>query len=144
MPDQLTPEARSALMRRVRRSGTEPELAVRAALRRLRVRYRLNAPPLPGRPDLILLGRRVAIFVHGCFWHRHPGCRRASVPETRADYWAAKFDRNVARDAAAARALRDLGWRVVTVWECETQNGARLAAGLAAELGVEALTLPTP
>ncbi|MEE7462077.1 very short patch repair endonuclease [Methylobacterium fujisawaense] len=137
MPDHLTADERTALMRRVRRSGTEPELAVRRALRRLRVRYRINPPPLPGKPDLVMLSRRIAVFVHGCFWHQHPGCRRATLPSTRTDYWAAKFTRNVERDGESARALGRLGWTVLTVWECETRNPERLEETLRAALGLD-------
>jgi DNA mismatch endonuclease (patch repair protein) len=110
--------ARSALMARVRTSGTGAELAVRAALRLLGVRYRLGGGGLPGRPDLCNKSRKWAIFVNGCFWHRHTACARG-LPKTNGDYWAAKFAANRARDARCIRGLRAAGWRILVVWECE-------------------------
>ncbi len=109
-------------MRRVRRKDTTPELAVRRALTALRVRYRLQAKDLPGRPDIVNRKRKLAIFVHGCFWHRHPGCRLTSTPKTRTEFWEAKFARNVERDRKAIENLKADGWQVVVVWECETKN----------------------
>ena len=121
----------------VRQSGTGPEMAVRRQLLRLGVRFTVDARDLPGRPDLVIRSARTVIFVHGCFWHRHR-CRKGSaMPTTRAHYWAAKFERNVERDARARRALRRNGWRVVVVWECQTRAGHPLAAlrGLAMRPG---------
>lgn len=118
--DTLTPEQRSDRMRRVRQRGTGPELAVRRELHAMGYRFRLHRRDLPGRPDIVLPGRRAAIFVHGCFWHRHPGCTRTTTPKTRADYWLTKFAENKARDASAIAALEAAGWRVRVVWECET------------------------
>jgi DNA mismatch endonuclease (patch repair protein) len=115
-------------MRAVRRSGTAPELAVRKALRRLGIRYRSRTAGLPGTPDLILVDRRVALFVHGCFWHGH-SCKRGSVaPRTRSAFWKRKRDINRERDRRAARALRARGWRVAVIWECQIRSGKRLAA----------------
>ncbi|MER0238941.1 DNA mismatch endonuclease Vsr [Fulvimarina sp. MAC8] len=113
---------RSELMRRVRRKDTTPELAVRRALTALGVRYRLQAKDLSGRPDIVNRKRKLAIFVHGCFWHRHPGCRLASTPKTRTEFWEAKFARNVERDRKAIENLKADGWKVIVVWECETRN----------------------
>lgn len=122
MVDRLTPERRSWLMSRVKGKHTGPEMIVRRAAHALGLRFRLHRKDLPGRPDLVFPRHKVALFVHGCFWHRHPGCRLASTPKSRTEFWQAKFDANVARDAAAEEALRAAGWRVVTVWECETRN----------------------
>lgn len=109
-------------MRAVPRKHSKPELLVRSALHRLGYRFSLHRNDLPGTPDIVLPKHRVVIFVHGCFWHRHPGCRLSSTPRTRAEFWQTKFDRNVERDAAAISALEALGWRVIVVWECETRQ----------------------
>ena len=116
--DVFTPEQRSAVMRRVRGRDTGPELAVRGILRAAGIGYRLCGAGLPGRPDLVMKGRRVAVFVHGCFWHGHDCPRGSRKPKANAAYWTAKIERNRARDAAAHAALEAAGWRVVTVWEC--------------------------
>ena len=118
MTDVFTPEQRSAVMRRVKGRDTAPELAVRRILRAAGIGYRLGGAGLAGRPDLVMKGRRVAVFVHGCFWHGHDCPRGAREPKANAAYWKAKIDRNRARDAAARSALEAAGWRVVTVWEC--------------------------
>lgn len=118
MTDVFTPEQRSAVMRRVKAGDTRPELRARAALRAAGVGYRLGGMGLPGRPDLVMKGRRVAVFVHGCFWHGHDCARGARRPKANADYWRAKIDRNRARDAMNAERLAADGWTVVTVWEC--------------------------
>ena len=106
-------------MSRVRPTGTRPEMAVRRLVHGLGYRYRLHGRRLPGRPDLVFAGRRKVVFVHGCFWHRHPGCRLARTPKTRVDFWRAKLDGNRERDLLKQRQLRDLGWRSLVVWECE-------------------------
>ena len=113
---------RRALMARVRRKDTEPELAVRRLLYRLGYRYRLHKRDLPGTPDICFPGRKKAIFVHGCFWHRHPGCQRASTPKTRTSFWSEKFAQNVARDGRRITELRRLGWEALVVWECQTED----------------------
>nr|WP_245474101.1 very short patch repair endonuclease [Mesorhizobium sp. M2A.F.Ca.ET.042.01.1.1] len=109
-------------MANVRSANTKPELIVRSVAHSLGYRYRLHVRSLPGSPDLVFPRKRKVIFVHGCFWHRHYGCSRTTVPRTRADYWNAKFSANVTRDAAQVIALRELGWSVLTIWECETQD----------------------
>lgn len=116
--DVFTPEKRSAVMRRVKGKDTTPELAVRRILRTAGIGYRLGGSGLPGRPDVVMKGRRTVIFVHGCFWHGHDCPRGSRQPKANAAYWIAKIDRNRARDAANAEALQTLGWRVITVWEC--------------------------
>lgn len=127
MADWVDPR-RSALMSRIRSSGTSPELAVRKMLHARGLRFRLHRKDLPGRPDIVLPKYRTAIFVHGCFWHQHPECRLASKPKTRTDYWEPKLAGNVERDARNVRALELLGWRVETIWECETRQPEALAA----------------
>jgi DNA mismatch endonuclease (patch repair protein) len=128
MTDVYGPEKRSAVMRRVKGSGTGPELVVRRLIWRLGGRYRLNRADLPGKPDIVLPGRRLAIFVHGCFWHGHDCARGARVPKANRDYWLGKVARNRERDAAARAALAAAGWRVETVWECELKAVAALEA----------------
>ena len=137
--DVFTPEKRSAVMARVKGRDTAPEMTVRRLLRRLGAGYRLHRADLPGRPDIVLAGRRLAIFVHGCFWHGHDCARGARTPKANRDYWLAKVARNRARDTAASGELERRGWRVVTLWECELKD----AAGLEARLrGCLAKTLP--
>ncbi len=106
--------------------NTKPELVVRSYLHRHGLRYRLHASDLPGSPDVLLPRFKTAIQIHGCFWHRHPGCPRAFVPKTNVDFWMAKFDRNLERDQRTAQELKRLGWRVITVWECEIRDVERL------------------
>lgn len=124
--DRLTTVARSALMSRVAQANTIPEKRVRRLLHRMGLRFRLHRRDLPGTPDIVLPGRRTVILVHGCFWHRHEGCPRASTPATNTERWRLKFERNVARDAAARMALEMLGWRVLVVWECELKDETAL------------------
>lgn len=122
-----TPE-RSALFKRVRQRGTAPEAAVRGMLTRLGHTYSTNVRGIPGSPDLVSEGL-LAVFVHGCYWHRHPGCPASSTPSRNAEFWRAKFEDNVRRDRRKVRELRKLGYRVMTIWECETktqENQARL------------------
>jgi DNA mismatch endonuclease, patch repair protein len=111
-------------MSRVRGKDTTPEMRVRRAAHALGLRFRLHRKDLPGKPDLVFPKHRVALFVHGCFWHRHPACSKASMPKSRKEFWREKFDANVARDARAEAALEKMGWRVVKVWECETKHDA--------------------
>jgi DNA mismatch endonuclease (patch repair protein) len=123
--DQFSAAERSQVMRAVRSGDTTPELVVRRLVHALGYRFRLHARTLPGKPDVVLPRHGKAIFVHGCFWHRH-GCPAGqSMPATRVDYWQAKFDRNVARDRANLRKLRRLGWSVLVVWECQTRAAKR-------------------
>lgn len=123
MSDEESPTAaRSALMARVRGKNTKPEIVVRRMLHAMGKRFRLFRRDLPGRPDIVLPRHDLAIFVHGCFWHRHEGCRLSSTPKTRIDFWTNKFATNVARDARNMEALRALGWRIGVVWECETRK----------------------
>ncbi len=136
--DVFTPAQRSAVMARVRGRDTGPERTVRRALTGLGLRYRLHRRDLPGRPDLALGPRRVAVFVHGCFWHGHDCARGARKPKQNAAYWAAKIARNRARDLRNIADLSALGWRSLTLWECELRDDAALGARLAQELGLQA------
>lgn len=120
--DTVTPQRRSEIMSRVRGEGTRPELAVRRLVHGLGYRYRLHAKRLPGRPDLVLARHRKVIFVHGCFWHRHPGCPLSRTPKSRVEFWRAKLDGNRERDLRKQRELRDLGWASLVVWECELND----------------------
>jgi DNA mismatch endonuclease (patch repair protein) len=124
-------------MKSVGTKNTGPEMAVRRALHRLGLRYRLHARELPGRPDIVFRPRKVAIFVHGCFWHGHD-CPKGRAPKSRLDYWAPKLTANAARDAANVRALEDAGWRVLIVWQCETADADRLATKLVDFLELDA------
>ncbi len=135
MTDRLTPERRSWLMSRVRSRDTIPERLVRSLVHRLGYRFRLHRRDLPGTPDLVFPSRRAIIFVHGCFWHRHRGCRKATVPSTRKEFWLQKFARNVNRDATVREALERAGWRVLIVWECELRDIDALEARVLAFLG---------
>ena len=109
-------------MARIGARDTEPELVVRRLLHRLGYRYRLHRRDLPGTPDICFPGRRKAIFVHGCFWHRHEGCPRTTTPGTRTAFWQEKFERNVSRDRTNLTELSELGWKALVVWECETTD----------------------
>lgn len=117
-------------MSRVRGSDTKPERRVRSLLHRLGYRFRLHRKDLPGTPDIVLPKYRTVVFVHGCYWHRHPGCKRASTPQTNREKWERKFENNVERDGRNQEELEALGWRVVVVWECETRDEIALAKRL--------------
>jgi DNA mismatch endonuclease (patch repair protein) len=138
LTDPFTPAERSAVMRRVKSKGTSAELRVRKALTAMGLRYRLHRKELPGSPDLVFPGRKLALFVHGCFWHGHDCKRGARAPKANADYWSAKIARNVARDARNLEALAVLGWRGEVVWECELKDEAGLKTRL------EGLIRPRP
>jgi DNA mismatch endonuclease, patch repair protein len=126
MTDVFTAEKRSAVMARVKGRDTKPELTVRRMLWRLGARYRLDRKDLPGRPDIVMPGRQLAVFVHGCFWHGHDCARGARVPKANRDYWTGKIGRNRARDIETRAALEALGWRVDVVWECDLKDAEAL------------------
>jgi len=130
MTDTVTPETRSRMMSGIRAKNTKPEKMVRSALFAAGYRFRIHRKDLPGSPDIVLPGKKVAIFVHGCFWHRHKGCNLAKLPSSNSDFWRNKLDGNVERDRNAIEELNLLGWRVMTVWECATRD-----LELAPELG---------
>ena len=122
MVDHLSLEKRSWNMSRIRSKNTKPELIVRKVLHNSGIRYRLHAKDLPGKPDLSNKSKGFAIFVNGCFWHQHEGCKRAAVPKSNKSYWLPKLEKNVARFKDNTDKLLDLGWKVFIVWECETKN----------------------
>jgi DNA mismatch endonuclease (patch repair protein) len=128
--DVFTPEQRSAVMAKVKGRDTKPELIVRQALTRLGARYRLHRKDLPGAPDVVMSGRKLVIFVHGCFWHGHDCARGARVPKANRDYWLGKVGRNRERDARHLEAFAALGWRVETIWECEIKDKVVVEARL--------------
>ncbi len=133
--DIMTGEQRSAAMSRIRAKNTRPEMAVRRAAHALGLRFRLHRKDLPGSPDLIFPRRRKAVFVHGCFWHRHEGCRLAYTPRSNIDFWTSKFERNVERDARVMAQLREAGWEPQIIWECETRRPEALPARLRTVIG---------
>ncbi len=124
--DRYSPEKRSALMAKIGGKNTKPELIVRRTAHAMGYRFRLHRKDLPGRPDLIFPKYHLALFVHGCFWHRHHGCKKCTTPATRTDFWKAKFKANVERDERVRRELEALGWRVEVIWECETKNPSQI------------------
>lgn len=115
-------------MGRVRARDTKPEMVVRRAVHAMGYRYRLHAKDLPGKPDLVFRSQKKALFVHGCFWHRHPGCVLARLPKSRRDFWTPKLNANRLRDMKCERSLRDAGWGVLTIWECELGDVTQLKA----------------
>lgn len=128
MADTLSPEHRSWNMSRIKGVNTVPERLLRALLHRAGFRFRLHVRDLPGRPDIVLPRYQTAIFVHGCFWHRHQGCRKTTTPSTRREFWQQKFDGNVRRDARHLSQLEEAGWTVTVVWECELEADAEYVA----------------
>lgn len=124
-------------MSAIRGKHTKPELAVRKALRKIGLRGSLHGRSLPGVPDIVLTASRTAVFVHGCFWHQHPRCRRQTVPRTNRKYWVGKLERNVVRFAEVRKELRKQGWKVVVIWECQTKNDEKLVLALGTKLGVQ-------
>lgn len=128
--------SRSDIMRAVKRANTAPEIIVRQVLHALGIRFRLHRRDLPGSPDVVLPRFRTVIFVHGCFWHRHPDCRYTTTPKTRQEYWLPKFAANIERDLRKEAQLQALGWRVLLVWECETKQREELTLRLRRELKI--------
>jgi len=126
--DIVDKQTRSRMMSGIRGKNTKPELALRRALHAIGFRFRLHSKKLTGNPDIVLPKYRAVVFVHGCFWHRHKGCRYTTTPSTRPEFWQEKFKANVARDDAVRRMLLEDGWRVATVWECGLRKPDRVAA----------------
>lgn len=120
--DIVDGSTRSRMMAAIRGKDTGPELRVRRYLHAAGLRFRLHDRGLPGSPDIVFSRRRLALFVHGCFWHRHPGCRFASTPAVRQEFWDTKFEANIRRDARVAADIAELGWKVIIIWECETRD----------------------
>lgn len=135
MVDSISPEQRSRNMSRIRSRDTAPEKRVRSILHGAGYRFSLHRKDLPGKPDIVLRRHRAVIFVHGCFWHRHQGCKRCTTPTTNAEYWIPKLERNTSRDNQHISDLEKLGWRVLVVWECEARDTRKLAKALANFLG---------
>ena len=135
MTDIVDSQRRSELMAGIRRHDTAPELAVRRIAHRMGLRFRLHRKGLPGRPDLVFPKHRLAVFVHGCFWHHHNGCPFAHIPKSRTTYWREKFDANAARDKRNEDDLSVLGWRVLVIWECEVKDEEFVRARLEAYTG---------
>lgn len=122
MADRLTKEQRSWNMAQIKGKDTKPEVLIRSILHCAGYRFRNNVKELPGKPDIVLPKYKTVIFVHGCFWHRHKGCKDATTPKTNEDFWKKKFERNLSNDRKHTRELKKLGWNVVTVWSCELKN----------------------
>jgi DNA mismatch endonuclease (patch repair protein) len=120
--DHLSREDRSALMGRIRSSDTKPETQIRKLAHAMGLRFRLHRRDLPGSPDLVFPKYRLAVFIHGCFWHRHPNCARTTTPKSRVEFWENKFAENVARDQRNTKDLETSGWHVLVVWECELRD----------------------
>lgn len=126
MVDHVSTARRSEIMASIHSVDTVPELTLRRMLHRLGYRYRIHLKNLPGRPDLVFPGRKKVIFVHGCFWHRHKGCAYTSIPKTRTEFWLEKFAANVERDRRNLRLLKEMGWGVKIVWECELKHPEKM------------------
>lgn len=134
MVDHVSQAKRSDIMRQVRAKDTAPERLIRSAAHRLGLRFRLYRRDLPGTPDLVFPKARVALFVHGCFWHRHAGCAKATTPKSNTEFWSEKFRRNVLRDQVKMQELSNLGWRTVIIWQCEVPSLDRACRVLEARL----------
>ncbi|WP_213378867.1 very short patch repair endonuclease [Allochromatium tepidum] len=130
MPDRFTPQERSRIMSLVKGRDTKPEKVVRSLLHAMGYRFRLHRNELPGKPDIVLPKYRKAIFIHGCFWHGHAGCRRAARPESNADFWNKKIDENMARDKKAQAELKNSGWDLLVIWQCEMKDLEKLRRNL--------------
>ena len=131
MTDRVSEKRRSWNMSRIRGRDTKPEIAVRSLIYQRGYRFTVNGPKnkkLPGKPDIVLPKFKLVIFVHGCFWHRHTDCRYSYMPKTRQEFWQSKFSANVSRDRRVAAELKKLGWKVLTVWECETKHDSAAIA----------------
>lgn len=120
--DVVSPQIRSAMMARIRGKDTRPEMMVRRTVHRLGYRFRLHRRDLPGCPDLVFSGRRKVILVHGCFWHQHPGCRKATIPQSNRAFWEAKLAANIVRDEQNRMRLHEAGWKTLVIWECEVKR----------------------
>ena len=127
MPDKLTPEQRHRCMASIHSRDTKPEMVVRRYLHSRGFRYRVNVKILPGSPDIVLRKYRTAIFIHGCFWHGHDGCRHFVLPKSNTDFWTAKIERNQERDLERRRQLKQMGWHTIVIWECQLKPKAREA-----------------
>ena len=122
MADIFTPEKRSNIMSKIKGKNTKPEMTVRSTLHRMGYRFRIHDKKLPGSPDIVLSRHKKIIFVHGCFWHGHAGCKRAAMPESNFEFWNKKISRNIERDNSTERELRSFGWQVLIIWQCQTKD----------------------
>lgn len=120
--DKITKEHRSWNMSRIKSKNTKPELVVRSLLHRMGYRFRLHSKDIPGKPDLVLPKYKTAVFVHGCFWHRHKGCKYAYTPKSRIEFWKIKFKKNIERDKKVSKLIKEAGWKQLVIWECEIRN----------------------
>jgi len=134
--DNVSSERRSHMMAQIRSKNTSPEMRVRKAVHALGLRFRLHRSDLPGKPDIVFPKLNTALFVHGCFWHQHSGCKRAQTPKSSTKFWTDKFRANADRDARNVAALRDAGWAVQVIWECETKDPETLRQALSRALKV--------
>lgn len=132
--DNVKPEQRSDNMRKIRSKGTEPELIVRRLVYAMGYRYRLHYGKLPGKPDMVFPGKRKVIFVHGCFWHQHEKCKSGRMPKSRLAYWVPKLEKNKNRDTSNQEKLREMGWDILVVWECELKDIEQISRQLASYL----------
>jgi DNA mismatch endonuclease, patch repair protein len=126
MPDTFNSEKRSEIMSRIKGKNSKPELLVRSLIHRLGYRFRVHVNDLPGKPDVVLKRHKKAVFVHGCFWHGHKGCARSKRPSTNTEFWNLKLSKNTLRDAANQRLLKEAGWSILVIWQCETRDHAAL------------------
>ena len=124
MADIVSPEKRSQMMSGIRSKNTKPEITVRRWLHKNGYRFRLHRKDLPGKPDVVLPKYKTVIFVHGCFWHRHNGCKYCITPKTRTDWWLNKFEGNIQRDSLVLAAYRDIGWNPLIIWECQIKDNS--------------------
>jgi DNA mismatch endonuclease (patch repair protein) len=120
--DRISPEERSRIMSHIRSKDTKPEKRLRSLLHRLGFRFRLHRKDLPGTPDIVLPKYRTVIFVHGCFWHQHPGCKKATLPRSNVEFWKNKLEKNIERDKEVEKKLIETGWNVIVIWECEIKK----------------------
>ena len=141
--DSISKAHRSWNMSRIRGKDTRPEMMVRSHLHRVGFRFRVNRADLPGKPDIVLPKYKLAILVHGCYWHRHPSCKQCSVPKSNVPFWTKKFERNVARDFEVKEQLGALGWRTFVIWECEASKPEVLAKRLQIALQLPQMKKPT-
>jgi DNA mismatch endonuclease (patch repair protein) len=135
MTDNLTKDQRRAAMANVKSKDTGPEMKVRKLIHGMGYRYRLHRKDLPGKPDLVFPGLKKVIFVHGCFWHGHKGCAASQRPTSNTEYWNAKLDRNLKRDQKNLKALEELGWRPLVIWECQTRDETKMRRAIVRFLG---------
>lgn len=132
--DTISKAKRSWNMSRIRGKDTSPEKLVRSALHQMGFRFSLHRADLPGKPDIVLPKYQTVVFVHGCFWHQHKGCKRCSIPKSNAEYWRSKLQRNVKRFIDVSKQLSAKGWRIIVVWECKTKNPGKLKKNLAKKI----------